>query len=107
MRVDVDADEHDFQVLDRIDAMQIAGRDQRVQAGEVLAALAVADKQRLWSGLVTRTTVHTSETNADRACRRIRGWQQVEPALVARDVHSRGERGVAPAPATCHCGAPG
>jgi len=48
-RARVDADQHVAQVLDGIDAVEIAGRDQRVQTCEVVAAVGVADEPEvLW-----------------------------------------------------------
>jgi hypothetical protein len=42
--VRVDADQHVAQVRERIDVVKVAGRDQRVQSGEVVSALGVADE---------------------------------------------------------------
>jgi len=48
-RVRVDAEQDVAQVLERIDAVEVARRDQRVQAGEVVAAVGVADEQEVLS----------------------------------------------------------
>ena len=46
--MNVDAEQNIFDVLDRIDAVQVAGRDQRVEAGEVLAGLRVPDEEKVF-----------------------------------------------------------
>ncbi len=45
--VRVDAEQDIAQVLERIDVVEIARRDQRVQTGEVVAAVGIADEQEV------------------------------------------------------------
>jgi hypothetical protein len=47
-RVRVDAEQDVAQVLERIDVVEVARRDQRVQASEVAAAVRIPDEQEVF-----------------------------------------------------------